>query len=318
MCIRKIFMEGYMNFIAIDFETANEKRASACSLGITVVKNNKIIEEKYWLIKPRPFRFESRNIIIHGIREEDVINEKEFDELWEEIKPYLENNLVIAHNASFDFSVLRNTLDLYNLEYPKLDYACTLVASKLFYKYLSNHKLNTVNRHLGYKFNHHNASADATAAANIFINISEELNLNSMEDIADIVGFKLGYIGDNTYSPCKKIREGIVSKRCKDYGCDDNEFSLETDYFKDKVVVFTGPLHSMSRTEATKLINDLGGITRNSVTKKTNILITNAKDIHNLSPNQMSNKLRAAVNYMNQGQDLIIIDEEKFEELLRT
>lgn len=74
----------------------------------------------------------------------------------------------------------------------------------------------------------------------------------------------------------------------------------------------------MSRTEATKLINDLGGITRNSVTKKTNILITNAKDIHNLSPNQMSNKLRAAVNYMNQGQDLIIIDEEKFEELLRT
>lgn len=32
----------------------------------------------------------------------------------------------------------------------------------------------------------------------------------------------------------------------------------------------------------------------------------------------MSNKLRTAVNYMNQGQDLIIIDEEKFEELLRT
>lgn len=74
----------------------------------------------------------------------------------------------------------------------------------------------------------------------------------------------------------------------------------------------------MSRTEATKLINDLGGITRNSVTKRTNILITNAKDIENLSPNQMSNKLRTAVNYMNQGQDLIIIDEEKFEELLKT
>ena len=74
----------------------------------------------------------------------------------------------------------------------------------------------------------------------------------------------------------------------------------------------------MSRAEATKLINNLGGITRNSVTKRTNILITNAKDIENLSPNQMSNKLRTAVNYMNQGQDLIIIDEEKFEELLRT
>lgn len=306
-----------MNFIAIDFETANEKRASACSLGITVVKDNKIVEEKYWLIKPKPFRFEARNIIIHGIREEDVIDEKEFDELWPKIKPYLENNLVIAHNASFDLSVLRNTLDLYNLEYPKLNYACTLVASKLFYRYLNNHKLNTVNRHLGYKFNHHHASADATAAANILINISQELNLNKMEEIAHVVGFKLGCIGDNTYSPCKKTIEGIVSKRGKDYECNNNEFSSGTDYFKNKVVVFTGALHSMSRIEASKLINDLGGITRNSVTKKTNILITNVKDIQNLSPNQMSSKLRTAVNYINQGQDLIIIDEEKFEELLR-
>lgn len=195
-----------MNFIAIDFETANEKRASACSLGITVVKDNKIVEEKYWLIKPKPLRFEARNIIIHGIREEDVINEKEFDELWPEIKSYLENNLVIAYNASFDFSVLRNTLDIYNLEYPKLNYVCTLVASKLFYRYLNNHKLNTVNRHLGYKFNHHHASADATAAANILINMSTELNLNDIEEMAEIVGFKLGHMDDNTYSPCKKVK----------------------------------------------------------------------------------------------------------------
>ncbi|WP_434798911.1 exonuclease domain-containing protein [Terrisporobacter vanillatitrophus] len=306
-----------MNFIAIDFETANEKRASACSLGITVVKDNKIIEEKYWLIKPKPFRFESRNIIIHGIREEDVINEKEFDELWPEIKPYLENNLIIAHNASFDFSVLRNTLDIYNLEYPNLDYACTLVTSKLFYRYLNNHKLNTVNRHLGYRFNHHHASADATAAANILINISQELNLNNMDDIANIIGFKLGCIGNNTYSPCKKIREGVVSKRCEDYEYNNNLFSSETEYFKDKIVVFTGQLHSMSRAEATKIINDLGGITRNSVTKKTNILITNVNNIEDLSPNQMSNKLRTAVNYINQGQDLIIMNEEKLEKILK-
>ncbi|MGL5694720.1 MAG: 3'-5' exonuclease, partial [Peptostreptococcaceae bacterium] len=115
-----------MDFVAIDFETANAQRASACSLGITVVKNNKVVEEKYWLIKPYPFKFDPRNIFIHGIREEDVINEKEFDEIWCEIKPYLENNLVIAHNSSFDFSVLRKTLDLYEIEYPNLDYACTL------------------------------------------------------------------------------------------------------------------------------------------------------------------------------------------------
>lgn len=307
-----------MDFVAIDFETANEKRASACSLGITVVKNNEIIEEKYWLIKPRPFRFEPRNIIIHGIREEDVINEKEFDELWEEIKLYLENNLVIAHNASFDFSVLRNTLDLYNFKYPKLQYGCTLVASKLFYRYLNNHKLNTVNKHLGYRFNHHHASADATAAANILINISKELNLNNIEEIAKTVGFKLGKIENNTYLPCKKVKEGIVSKKCESYSDNNSVLSSETDFFKNKVVVLTGELHCMSRLEATRLINNLGGITRNSVTKKTDILITNARDIENLAPNQMSNKLRTAVNYISQGQNIDIIDEEQLEKILLT
>ena len=46
-----------MDFVAIDFETANEKRNSACSIGLTVVKDNKIVEEKYFLIKPCEMRF---------------------------------------------------------------------------------------------------------------------------------------------------------------------------------------------------------------------------------------------------------------------
>ena len=304
-----------MDFIAIDFETANEKRASACSLGITVVKDNKIVEEKYWLIKPRPFRFEPRNIIIHGVREEDVINEREFDEIWSEIKPYLENNLVIAHNASFDFSVLRNTLDVYDLEYPSLDYGCTLVASKLFYRYLNNHKLNTVNRHLGYKFNHHHASADASAAANILINIAEELKLDNIEDISKAVGFKLGHMENNTYYPCKRISDGVISN--KQFDDKSNNLLLsDTEFFKGKTVVFTGELNCMSRIEATRLINNLGGITRNSVTKKTDILITNVRNIENLSPNQMSSKLRNAVTYREQGQDIMIMNEEELEKIL--
>ena len=36
-----------MNFIAIDFETANEKRASACSLGLTIVENGQVTKQLY-------------------------------------------------------------------------------------------------------------------------------------------------------------------------------------------------------------------------------------------------------------------------------
>lgn len=307
-----------MNFVAIDFETANSRRDSVCSLGITVVKNNKIVEEKYWLVKPRIFRFDPINISIHGIREADVINEKEFDEVWHEIKPYLEDKLVIAHNASFDFSVLRNTLDLYDIEYPKLDYCCTLVASKIFYRYLMNHKLNTVNKHLGYKFKHHHASEDATACANILINISKELKLNNINEIADLVGFKLGYLKKEGYSPCGKLSMGSVSNRGNFYtGEADSTLLLSnTDFFKDKTVVFTGPLNSMSREEATRLINNLGGIIRGSVTKTTNIVITNTINIESLSLSQMSNKLRTAVDYKSRGQDILIINEKELENIL--
>jgi DNA polymerase III epsilon subunit-like protein len=33
------------------------------------------------------------------------------------------------HNASFDISVLRHTLDEYKIQYPKLDYYCTRAIS---------------------------------------------------------------------------------------------------------------------------------------------------------------------------------------------
>ena len=41
-----------MNFVAIDFETANNQRASACSLALTVVRDNKVVDEFYTLINP--------------------------------------------------------------------------------------------------------------------------------------------------------------------------------------------------------------------------------------------------------------------------
>lgn len=308
-----------MNFVSIDFETSNAFRASACSLGITVVKNSNIVEEKYWLIKPDPFIFDNRNIQVHGIREADVINEKEFDELWPEIKPYLEGQLVVAHNASFDISVLRNTLDKYSIKYPVFDYACTLVASRIFYNYLNNFKLSTVNKHLGYKFKHHHAGEDATACANILLEISKELNLDNIKDISDLVGFKLGCLGEGFYSPCSKLHMGMTSSKSSLY--DSNEvnplFESDSDYFKGKVVSFTGGLGCMDRNEAKLLITSLGGIAKDSVTRKTNILITNTTNIEKLDLSQMSSKLRTAIRYNNvYNQNIMFLNEEELESIL--
>lgn len=69
------------------------------------------------------------------------------------IKGYFNNNLVIAHNASFDMSVLRSTLKLYNIKMPSFEYICTMKLSKNFYSNIDNARLNTVNNFWGTSLN---------------------------------------------------------------------------------------------------------------------------------------------------------------------
>ena len=62
---------------------------------------------------------------IHGITEDDVKEKPTFKELWSEIRSYIDDNLIIAHNMSFDLGVLRHVLGTYDIDYPKANYSCT-------------------------------------------------------------------------------------------------------------------------------------------------------------------------------------------------
>lgn len=99
-----------MNLISIDFETANKYRNSPCAIGLVVANEHGITDEFYSLINPL-MDFDPYNVYVHGITERDVEDAPTFDELWPKISDYISNSLVVAHNASFDMSVLRYTLD---------------------------------------------------------------------------------------------------------------------------------------------------------------------------------------------------------------
>ncbi len=305
-----------MNFVAIDFETANEKRNSPCSLGLTIVQDGKIIDEKYWLIRPKEMRFTHMNIMIHGIRPSDVEDALEFDALWPEILPYLKDNLVVAHNASFDFSVLRSTLSLYDIPFPTLSYCCTMVMSRHFFCYLPNAKLNTVANHLGFKFNHHHASADATACAYVFLEIAKEVGTNDLDILSDTVGFKIGQLYEGGYTSAGSLGIGKVSKRRETLTEAKPTTYSDTTYFKDKLVAFTGPLQTMARHEAIAIIEKLGGDYTPSVTLKTNLVITNVPNPHLLNEDQMSTKLRRATTLIARGQKIDFLTEAEFLKLI--
>lgn len=187
-----------MNFISIDFETANEKRHSPCAIGIVVANESGIVDEFYSLINPL-MEFSPFNIRVHGIHERDVEDAPTFPELWPRFESYLTDSVVVAHNASFDMSVLRKTLDYYNLTYPKMDYLCTVEISKRIWPDLMNHRLNTVAEHHGILFEHHHALEDARVAALILIEAIRERKAEHLEDFVKLCSMKKGQIYERGY-----------------------------------------------------------------------------------------------------------------------
>lgn len=159
-----------MNFIAMDFETANFEKHSACSLALVMVQNSKIVGQYYSLIQPETY-FHWKNVQIHGIRKEDVAQAPKFPEVWSDIEKYFQpNHLIVAHNAPFDCGVLQGCLDYYHLAPAHYLSLCTVKTSRRLFPEFPNHRLNTMCERLDIQLeNHHNALDDSLACANILL-----------------------------------------------------------------------------------------------------------------------------------------------------
>ena len=92
-------------FTAIDFETADYGRDSACAVGLVRVENNKIVRSETHLIRPprQTFIFTE----IHGLTWADVKDAPTFKQLWHKLDGFFKGaEFLAAHNASFDEGVL--------------------------------------------------------------------------------------------------------------------------------------------------------------------------------------------------------------------
>ena len=295
-----------MNFVAIDFETASEKRTSACSIGITLVESSKIVWQFQTLIRPKENIFKPMNIWVHGITADDVENEELFINIWPKIKSSIENNLVVAHNAKFDIEVLTETLNDYNLKLKKCNYICTVELSKKIYEGLPNNKLITLAEMLDIKFNHHNALDDSLVAAKVFLDMCNYLEMENINSLYEKTGISPGTVTNNlAIEPMNNInfkinkkKVSLLDKAPKDTG----------EFFKNKNIVFTGPLNSMSRAKASSKILACGGKTSNTINSTTDILITNIS----IENDYLTIKLRKVKELLKLNSAIKIINEEEF------
>ena len=158
-----------MNFVAIDFETATGYHP--CSVGIVTVENGVIIDEFVTLIKPPRNEYNPYTIAVHGICPRDTVNAKTFAQVFPEIQKRLHNQIVVAHNESFDRNVLAKSMALYGLDYESLNigfrWECTVKIYKA--KGLKPTKLSDCCREMRIELNHHEALSDARACAKLYL-----------------------------------------------------------------------------------------------------------------------------------------------------
>ena len=309
-----------MDCVAIDFETANRSRSSPCAVGVAVLIGGRVSQTFYALIQPQDNLFHPFNTSIHGITREDVADKPEFPDVWTNLKPLLESGLVIAHNSSFDMSVLRHTLQLYDLPFPTIDYTCSLIMARRAWPTLLSYALPIVAQHLGIELEHHDALSDATAAGLIACQACKEADTDTLDGLADKLGICHGRImEDGSYDSASGPSRGPGSSRRIDVRAfvpTAGEFNEDHPFFQ-RAFVFTGTLHSMSRRDAMQLVVDVGGRPGNGVTKRTHFLVLGQQDFRTFAAGHTkSSKHRKAEALKAAGHDIELLSEQDFLEIL--
>lgn len=304
-----------MDFVAIDFETANEQRTSPCAVGLAVVKNGTISERLARLIRPGEFRFSKRNVAIHGIRPENVENEPEFPEVWQAIRPYIDNGTVLAHSARFDVGVLTSTLQFYGIPQPEFRYLCTVRVAKAIWPTIGSYTLTSITKMLGIVVDHHNAGEDASACAEIARCACAQTKTRSIDELAERLGITFGEpCHQHYYDGMGQVRARWHKERkATEFLPSSGDFDPTHPLF-GRVVAFTGPLVSMERSEAMQHVADVGGLPADSVTKKTEFLVVGGRYFDIFS--HKTGKLRKATEMIAKGSTIDIIGEDDFLKML--
>jgi DNA polymerase-3 subunit epsilon len=184
-----------VDFVALDFETANENNISACEIGVAVVRNYRIVESKSWLIRPPHLQFNPYNTKLHGISEADVKDERTFKELWTELQTYFDDELLVAHNAAFDMQVLRSLLLYYHLPFKPMAFTCSIKVSKKVWKNeLERYGLSSLTKFFGIQLEHHRAESDAVACAEIASKAFREYQVSFPAEIESKLHLILGSV----------------------------------------------------------------------------------------------------------------------------
>ncbi len=118
-----IFTQLPHDYIVLDTETTGLPDENGLpdivTLGITVVRNREIAEPVEFKTRPQK-RISEEAESIHGITNEQAAAFKSLDSQWSQMAEYLNDQLIVIHNASFDWPILLDHVVRHGLAMPEI------------------------------------------------------------------------------------------------------------------------------------------------------------------------------------------------------
>ncbi len=285
-----------MDFTAIDFETANASRASICSVGLVRVENGSVVKEIRQLINPC-CAFNFYNTCVHGITAFDVRDAPTFDSFFGKMQPYLEDT-VVAHNAAFDISCLRASLERYDIAFPDFDYLCTLSISRRTTKGLKSHRLDSLADYYGLgEFNHHDALADAKICARIFEILSSRVDVAPLKKPFREKTVRRCRETDAFEAARRILKSAETKERMRAKHTPQSE--LVFDYSRidfTKTFVVTGDFGDMTGQYIESLISYRGGTVSRTVNGSTDYVVVGDKPLASWGSGEYGREIDAALS----------------------
>jgi DNA polymerase-3 subunit alpha (Gram-positive type) len=185
-------IEFNSNFVVFDFETTgfDPNTEEIIEFGAVKIENGEFTDVFHKLVKPKknvPQKIQE----ITGITNEMLRDAPDINEVLPEFMKFIENSILVAHNANFDYRFLRRWVkEIMDIEI-KIPYIDTLAMARALLNLRGGHSLDKVVNALGLgDFEHHRAHEDAKVTAYAFLKLLDKAKGRGIKKINDLINLE--------------------------------------------------------------------------------------------------------------------------------
>lgn len=229
------------------------------------------------------------------------------DEVIPAFLDFIGDSVLIGHNVHFDINFLYDAA-VSTCNHPlSNNFIDTLRIARKVFPDLEHHRLADISIACETPaYNAHRAEADCRTTAACYEIMRKKVLLSKTEE-----DFRNSFSKKKSKSEwSKKYKEALSNISPTVEEIDD------TNPIYGKVVVFTNSLSRMVRIKAWQIVANLGGIPAETLTKETNYLVIGSAEFAKSVKNGKTKKMNKAEQYQSKGQEILIVSEETFFDLI--